>query len=183
MDLTDQIARMKGMKLPGDLEGLEVVALIGGEYSWTRDDAKALDLADELTDAGFEVGIASWNPGDGRRHRVRVSGHAGTPDAFEFTVEGSSRPEAICKAWLAAREWMATKGGRVTAYWNQATGRWESREELGERPATAETVLASEDPIGDYLATIPTASAEDFPTWPEFRAQLDRAFGPLPPDP
>lgn len=34
----------------------------------------------------------------------------------------------------------------MTQYWNPTTGLWESREELGERPATAETVIASEGP-------------------------------------
>lgn len=43
----------------------------------------------------------------------------------------------------------------MTQYYNPTTGRWESREELGERPATAETVLASEATTAEELwATI-----------------------------
>lgn len=43
-----------------------------------------------------------------------------------------------------------------TSYWNPTTGRWESREELGERPATAETVIASEA----LLCSHPVATAK-----------------------
>lgn len=78
---------------------------------WSTSEHMALDLADELTDAGLHVTIASWNPGDGRRVVVKVAGLDGGPDAFKLKIEGSVRSETICRAWIAAREWMVGRNG------------------------------------------------------------------------
>lgn len=122
-ELDKQIARMKGWTLvEKSIYGNPCFFIIRGEGQkssmgmdgtplWSEDEAQALDLADELTEALFEVTISSrWTPETGRRHRVTVTGLTGTPEAFQFKVEGASRPEAICRAWIAAREWIATKG-------------------------------------------------------------------------
>ncbi len=79
-----------------------ILASEQGDEGWSTSDSKALDLADDLTESGFEVTIASWNHGEGPQHRVTVQCEAG-----RYTAQATSRPVAICKAWLASREWMA----------------------------------------------------------------------------
>lgn len=67
------------------------------EWSPSTDDAQALELVDEL---GLDFRLE------------------GKPGAWSAVIDyygqhhqevGDSRPEAICRAYIAAREWMATK--------------------------------------------------------------------------
>jgi hypothetical protein len=120
--LDRRIAELKGMKDPAKLEGLEVVALLGGDYSWTTFDSKALELVDELAGeknymlAGVLFTLAYFKS----HHRL----NRGWFWAARFSIEGldgiriigdgeaPTRPEAICRAYIAAREFMAKQAGK-----------------------------------------------------------------------
>ncbi len=77
-----------------------------GELVWTGSDADALDLVDEIQNAmfffeRFGTGVKTW------RAVFSFRGDGSTWKDFEGRSQ--SRPEAICKAYIAAREWMVTK--------------------------------------------------------------------------
>lgn len=82
---------------------------------WSGSDSKALELVDELTrpdssrlhmfavnlqfceDFGWRALFQAHGPG---RHQVK----------WKQCCEGPTRPEAICRAYIAAREWMEKQG-------------------------------------------------------------------------
>jgi hypothetical protein len=113
-DLDRKIAGLKGMKDPDKLEGLEVVALIGGDYSWSTSDSKALELVDELlAEFNHEWEIMIRKIPCSRVWWVAISDKENTfwrHKGHSFEAEASTRPEAICRAYIAAREWMEKQG-------------------------------------------------------------------------
>lgn len=76
---------------------------------WSRDDSKALELVDEMKDAQFYMHGSTPNP---RRWWVMFQFHDMkyvTPygvKEFKFEGDGPTRPEAICRAYIAAVTWM-----------------------------------------------------------------------------
>lgn len=120
-DLDRRIAEAKGFKF--GLDGAVAAGPDGKHYlsawfCWSTSDAKAFELVDELAPAtdkkdpewGFMCGIfgKEWNAtfykavhrnGDLVCDPIRLEGNAPT------------RPEAICRAYLAAMEWMKARKG------------------------------------------------------------------------
>lgn len=112
-DLDRKIAELKGASLMPDGPYVGGITPDRSKYvapTWSTSDSNALELVDELTrpeqnrmtEFAFamrtaEVGrgwLAIFFPGQGRDH---------------FPGGGYTRPEAICRAYIAAREWMAAK--------------------------------------------------------------------------
>lgn len=89
-----------------------------GHFSYSTDE-RAFELVDELMDTGpgwsFHLDSAMLN-----REKLKDSGFKIAERAENWNCSfmhglmicmggGKSRPEAICRAYIAAREWMATK--------------------------------------------------------------------------
>lgn len=101
-ELDRRIAELKGMKDPDSLEGLEIVELFGGTYSWSISDEKAFELVDELDTKCFierfgQKGNWLWS--------CTFTYHSIFMGPV-FRREGKTRPEAICRAYIAAMEGM-----------------------------------------------------------------------------
>lgn len=94
-----------------------------GGLTWTSDDAKALELVDELVvdqpdGAGCRFMLIKWEPRSEKPARWEarfepywIDGkYTMTAQGHRFDGQGQTRPEAICRAYIAAREWMAGRG-------------------------------------------------------------------------
>jgi hypothetical protein len=121
-DLDKRIADLKGLSIEiltedGSGPTMLLVQIEPGSTSydgaepWSRSDSKALELVDEW--CALKKGNAAWISTESVIARVQFirdhSPHTGgiqVSSAFEKT-----RPEAICRAYIDAREWMATKAG------------------------------------------------------------------------
>jgi hypothetical protein len=108
-ELDKKIAELKGYYNPAEVNefecascGYEILSIRSGDYKmingqWSTSDAKAFELVDEL---GMEFKI------EGKQSRWSAV----------FDVYGQhhqetsqTRPEAICRAYIAAVEWMKEK--------------------------------------------------------------------------
>ena len=100
--LDRQIAEAKGLKI--DLLG-GISTDRPGVYTlgalWSESDAKALELVDELAAKGFRFSLRTAEVGRGW---IVYFHNAQAFDALDGG--GYTRPEAICRAYLAAMEWM-----------------------------------------------------------------------------
>jgi hypothetical protein len=120
-DLDRKIAELKGWEV--SLDGMLIEAhgakpqdfLNWGDGAglWSTSDSKALELVDEVQAA--EPG-STFNlfGGLGKYDRLPVwVAHFTFWSGTVNTKEGraATRPEAICRAYIAAREWMAAQGG------------------------------------------------------------------------
>jgi hypothetical protein len=109
-DLDKRIAELKGYVKFHDTEAMvkeDPKSLITKETAcWSTSDAKALELVDEL-DFPFKLLTLSETPA------ARWLAHFHYPETQKYPNGeiGSTRPEAICKAYIAAREWMDRKAG------------------------------------------------------------------------
>jgi hypothetical protein len=73
---------------------------------WSTSDAKALELADEAMDGVFEFCVTGTNYTDRDVNWFAWFALLGGKTA---RGEGRTRPEAICRAYIAAREWIKEK--------------------------------------------------------------------------
>jgi hypothetical protein len=89
-----------------------------GDFCYSTDDAKALELVDELAPVtagspewGFMCGCfgKEWNATFYRSVRTKPHGEIIVHPDHQFEGDAPTRPEAICRAYIAAREWMATR--------------------------------------------------------------------------
>ncbi len=83
-----------------------------GDCCWSTSDAMAFELVDEIMAADPKVcfnldhhygGLSPWSA------RFRIGFGIVGRDFTGAPCDGQTRPEAICRAYLAAREWMAGK--------------------------------------------------------------------------
>ena len=86
---------------------------MGGEWyhagfncNWSGSDSKALELVDDLDTQCFieRFGQPNW-----KWAAVFIYRTPGLPGPT-FRAEGTTRPEAICRAYIAAREFLNQKG-------------------------------------------------------------------------
>lgn len=125
-DLDRRIAEAKGYPDPVEVTeflcgacDFEIKAIASGDYQhigggWSTSDSKALELVDELR--GKFAFYLSCSPSGIHWYATLspvVTGLAALnpPDGPNFTGDGISRPEAICRAYLAAVEWMKARRG------------------------------------------------------------------------
>lgn len=108
-DLDRKIAELKGIPYREHAQYNFIQELEGAATTWNSD-AAALELVDELHPAHFftlkslpnsQGWKAVFQPDPGNRM-------VGTP---KYTGQDMSRPKAICRAYIAAREWMAGRKG------------------------------------------------------------------------
>lgn len=115
-DPDKRIAELKGLKIEimqGDSSGVTEIwlGIAPGSNAceptepWSRSDAKALELVDELIEGHPGTGINITRERQTGRWMVAIC-----PGDWVHG-EAATRPEAICRAYIAAREWMATKAG------------------------------------------------------------------------
>lgn len=122
-DLDKRIEKLKGVRIMLDGPYVGGIMPDGAKYNcptWSTSDAKAFELVDELMDIGpgwsFHLDSAMLN-----REKLKDSGFKIAERAENWNCSfmhglavcmggGKKRPEAICRAYIAAREWMATKG-------------------------------------------------------------------------
>ncbi len=107
-DLDKRIAGLKGLL---NAEGQQVkfhgrLDADFGEPYWSTSDAKALELVDELRTEGMAFIMRSAEVGSGW-----LASFYPEMDTKFFQGGWHTRPGAICRAYIAAREWMATKAG------------------------------------------------------------------------
>ena len=104
-DLDKRIAELKGWIITQDKYlgtrfnyGTPVGELSIDAYSWAESDAKAFELVDEISaPVVFEL----------KRSRLPDTWYAWFSFADHNSVGyGATRPEAICKAYIAAREYL-----------------------------------------------------------------------------
>lgn len=78
----------------------------GEFFRWSTSDAKAFELVDELNTQFFIERFGNpiiWAAVFLYRNNALHE--------KDFRSEGKTRAEAICRAYIAAKEWMATKAG------------------------------------------------------------------------
>lgn len=84
---------------------------LASECNWSTSDSKALELVDEMTIrdeiCGFELFLLATVPKRIWKAQFHVHG-----DPRQIPAVAESRPEAICRAYIACREWMAKEGGK-----------------------------------------------------------------------
>lgn len=110
-DLDAKIAELKGWSIsgntitaPADLFGY--MEQDPERFWWSTSDAKAFELVDELRAVGWFFSMQDMRDKTWRACFVNDgAGHTGMQ-------AGPTRPEAICRAYIAAREWMAGKEKR-----------------------------------------------------------------------
>ena len=134
-DLDRQIAEIKGWRpvTPADLEkmaslkawfpqdhvigckdrddgGLDFGTYKDSDPTWSTSDSKALELVDEYPEAGFSLHRFGSTSGEYRPWAARFTfRRPGQPD-WNIQGEAPTRPEAICRAYLAAMTWMKERG-------------------------------------------------------------------------
>lgn len=128
-DLDEQIAKLKGWRWSEDLHGWlysEECTMTHGPFvvglRWATSEDEAWGLVDELADPLFFIerygkpGQKRWKAhfAFGRRLTWFDESRNATisvPDApFDAYGEGATRPEAICRAYIAAREYISKHG-------------------------------------------------------------------------
>jgi hypothetical protein len=92
--------RYWGIHQPAPYGGVEVKATFE-DAAWSTSDSKALELVDEEMAGGAHISIV------GDPHTGEWEVEIGT---LRHTGTGATRPEAICRAYIAAREWMEKQG-------------------------------------------------------------------------
>jgi len=108
-DLDRRIAELKGFTYKGPkhtITGPDGKAYLTSWLCWTESDAKALELVDEWV--AMEKGNFAWvttlngsaTATFSRGYSIRTGGIL----VASFTER--TRPEAICRAWVAAMEWL-----------------------------------------------------------------------------
>lgn len=130
-DLDRKIAELKGMPVDGEVTHWPVGEDDKGKlfptgdpipqnWGWSTSDAKALELVDELVYdapnrmARFRFILISWNATAIKPARWEArfepyetdEGRTYTSSGHRFDGQAPTRPEAICRAYIAAREWM-----------------------------------------------------------------------------
>lgn len=78
--------------------------------AWSTSDSKALELVDEFPEIGFTLdhfGTAIMKGGYWSAQFRIPRGHS--PD-WNIRAEAATRPEAICRAYIAAVTWMRGRG-------------------------------------------------------------------------
>ena len=115
-DLDRKIAEAKGWRLfrPGETtpkdhaEWAESKAEWKPETlaAWSTSDSKALELVDELRAQGFHFHLADITHPEPLWQVYFIMKDGKGSQAIERT-----RPEAICRAWLAAQEWILAQQG------------------------------------------------------------------------
>jgi hypothetical protein len=134
-NLDRKIAELKGLKIDR-LVGVDGVGVVeiwlevapGSEAyeavpAWSTSDSKALELVDELCvdqpdGMGARFHLIRWEAKGTKaaRWEARIEPYwldgqyTLTQQGNRFDGEGPTRPEAICHAYIAAREWMAGRG-------------------------------------------------------------------------
>lgn len=117
-DLDKRIAELKGLWMknwPFVCGNPEYPNETRVECDWSTSDSKALELVDEMKTDYKMVFIS--RQGDWFAEFFVLNQYVGGGLA-------KTRPEAICRAYIAAREWMATKG---------AEGAWRKDEEAKDK--------------------------------------------------
>lgn len=113
-DLDRTIAGLKGVHLMADgpyIGGIRPDGTKHVEPTWSTSDSKALELVDELTrpaaarmhDYAFSL---TWDPGT--KQWTAIFFRDG--EVMFFLERAPTRPEAICRAYIAAVTWMRGRG-------------------------------------------------------------------------
>jgi hypothetical protein len=116
MNPTDRkIAELKGLPAEGEITHWPVGEDDKGRvfptgdpspqnWGWSISDSKALELVDEMRALGWFFLLQDMRDRTWRASFINDESGTGMQ-------AGATRPEAICRAYIAAREWMAAQGG------------------------------------------------------------------------
>lgn len=121
-DLDRKIAELKGIKPElqqatgptGNPIGRPGHLLTPNWGQWSTSDAKALELVDELTHLGpvplerFCFILATYD--GGKTWSAAFAKHQRSRLLNQYDGQGRTRPEAICRAYIAACEFLNQKG-------------------------------------------------------------------------
>jgi hypothetical protein len=108
-ELDRKIAELKGYwtkNWPVVCENPEYREETRVECNWSTSDTKALELVDELVDGPEKLPFELLILSETRSGRWMARFHYASSQQSPQGGVGATRPEAICRAYVAAMEWM-----------------------------------------------------------------------------